>query len=103
MEQVELFKLSDDFNRIPEWHPLFDPEVMDVLANFGAMGWRAEIERRNFELKYKSHQRGGDMNEYDKCYKCDYPVSEFTWVKHFGNAWFFGCPKCHLPTKGGDK
>ena len=41
------------------------------------------------------------MNEYDKCIRCDCPVERFTWVKHFGNAWFFGCPKCHLPTQGG--
>jgi len=53
MIQLQLFDLADNFNVRCEWKPLFEPHIMDRLANIRAMGWRNEIKRRNHELQYK--------------------------------------------------
>jgi len=55
MEQLLLFNSSTDadYNVRTKWVPMFAPETMDALAGLGAMNWRNEIERRNFELRYK--------------------------------------------------
>lgn len=32
---------------------------------------------------------------YDACIRCGTKTKDFTWVMHFSNAYFFGCPGCH--------
>jgi hypothetical protein len=54
MKQLPLFDLPEDFNRVPKLIPLYDPSLMDALADVGSMGWRDEIIKRNFEIKYKT-------------------------------------------------
>lgn len=33
---------------------------------------------------------------YKHCVRCGTSVDLFTWVHHFRNAHFLGCPKCHM-------
>ena len=57
MKQLQLFNLPDKYNYINEFVPRFPSNLMDKLASVAAMGWREELSRRNFELRYK--QLGG--------------------------------------------
>jgi len=44
MEQLTLFDLSQYREK---WSPLFEPGVMDKLADITALNWRNELKRRN--------------------------------------------------------
>ena len=37
-----------------------------------------------------------DKQQYKFCSKCGTSTKAFTWVKHFSNAYFWGCPVCNV-------